>query len=201
MLFFSFILLGIFPRKVLFFPDNIPNQDIVYIEYPQGTDIAKTNTATLFVEKQVIEVLKKYVDKNTNENFLAESIVSQVGMGAGNPNVDAGQPIETPYKGKVTVNFVEFKLRRGIDTNEILEEIRAKVKELLVQKSLSKKMLMDHHLVIQLVLQLTGTNYDEMLDEADKVIAFINSKNITGIEKLNIDVNKETPELEVKSTE
>uniref|UniRef100_UPI00333FA5C7 efflux RND transporter permease subunit n=2 Tax=Flavobacterium sp. TaxID=239 RepID=UPI00333FA5C7 len=62
MLFFSFILLGIFPRKVLFFPDNIPNQVITYIEYPQGTDIAKTNKATLFVEKQVIEILNKYVD-------------------------------------------------------------------------------------------------------------------------------------------
>jgi multidrug efflux pump subunit AcrB len=51
MLFFSFILLGIFPRKVLFFPDNIPNQVITYIEYPQGTDIAKTNKATLFSRK------------------------------------------------------------------------------------------------------------------------------------------------------
>jgi hypothetical protein len=40
------MLLGIFPRKVLFFPDNIPNQVITYIEYPQGTDIAKTNKAT-----------------------------------------------------------------------------------------------------------------------------------------------------------
>ena len=60
-LFFSFILLGIFPRKVLFFPDNIPNQVITYIEYPQGTDIAKTNKATLFVEKQIIAILNIYV--------------------------------------------------------------------------------------------------------------------------------------------
>jgi len=41
MLIFSFVLLGIFPRKVLFFPDNIPNQTIAYIEYPQGTSIEK----------------------------------------------------------------------------------------------------------------------------------------------------------------
>ena len=67
MLFISFILLGIFPRKVLFFPDNIPNQVITYIEYPQGTDIQKTNKATLFVEKQVIAILDKYVDKETNK--------------------------------------------------------------------------------------------------------------------------------------
>ena len=47
-------------------------------------------------------------------------------------------------------------------------------------------------------VQLTGTDYDQMLNEADKIITFINSKNIPGIEKLQVDVNKESPELEVK---
>jgi multidrug efflux pump len=37
-----------------------------------------------------------------------------------------------------------------------------------------------------------------MLNEADKMIAFIDSKKIPGIERLNVDVNKESPELEVK---
>ncbi len=198
LLFFSFVLLGIFPREVLFFPNNVPKQNIVYIEYPQGTDISKTNTATLFVEKQVIEVLKKYVDKDTNENFLAESIVSQVGMGAGNPNVDVGNQSESPYKGKVTVNFVEFNLRRGIDTNEILEEIRSKVKNIAGAKITVEKDAAGPPSGYPISLQLSGTNYDQMLTEADKVIKFINSKNITGIEKLNIDVNKESPELEMK---
>ena len=32
--------------KVEFFPDNTPNQIIVYIEYPEGTDIKKTNAIT-----------------------------------------------------------------------------------------------------------------------------------------------------------
>jgi multidrug efflux pump subunit AcrB len=70
MLFLSIFLLGAFPRKVLFFPDNIPRQVITYIEYPQGTDIDKTNKATLFVEKQVIDIMKKYIDPKTNKNFL-----------------------------------------------------------------------------------------------------------------------------------
>src|SRR4030095_7032279 len=120
MLFLSFMLLGIFPRKVLFFPENIPRQVITYIEYPQGTSIEKTNKATLFVEKQVIDIMKKYIDPKTHENYLAESIVSQVGVGAGNPNVDAGSASETPFKGKVTVNFTEFKLRKGVNTSDVL---------------------------------------------------------------------------------
>ena len=198
MLFFSFILLGIFPRKVLFFPNNIPRQVITYIEYPQGTDIKKTNEATLFVEKQVISILSKYVDPKTKDNFLAESIVSQVGVGAGNPNVDAGSASETPYKGKVTVNFSEFKFRRGINTEDVLEEIRNKVKGIAGAKVTVEKDANGPPAGYPISIQLTGTDYNSMLKEADKMIAFIDSKNIPGIERLNVDVNKESPELEVK---
>ncbi|RKS99635.1 efflux RND transporter permease subunit [Flavobacterium sp. 123] len=197
MLFFSFILLGIFPRKVLFFPDNIPNQAIAYIEYPQGTSIEKTNKATLFVEKQVISILQKYVDPKTNENFLAESIVSQVGVGAGNPNVDAGSASETPYKGKVTVNFSEFKFRQGINTAAILEEIRGKVTGIAGATVTVEKDANGPPAGYPISIQLTGTDYDKMLTQADDMIKFIDSKNIPGIEKLSIDVNKQSPELEV----
>lgn len=198
MLFLSFILLGIFPRKVLFFPDNIPNQVIAYIEYPQGTDIGKTNKATKYVENQVITILSKYIDPATKKNYLAESIVSQVGVGAGNPNVDAGSASETPYKGKVTVNFSEFKFRRGINTADILEEIRAKVKGIAGATVTVEKDANGPPAGYPISVQLTGLDYDQMLKEADKMITFINSKNIPGIERLSIDVNKESPELEVK---
>jgi multidrug efflux pump subunit AcrB len=191
-------LLGISPRKVLFFPDNIPNQVITYIEYPQGTDIAKTNKATLFVEKQVIAILEKYVDKETNKNYLAESIVSQVGVGAGNPNVDAGSASETPYKGKVTVNFSEFKYRKGVNTTEVLDEIRAKVKGIAGATVTVEKDANGPPAGYPISIQLTGIDYQEMLVEADKMIAYLNAKNIPGIERLSVDVNKESPELEVK---
>ena len=195
LLFFSVILLGVFPRKVLFFPENIPNQAIVYIEYPQGTAIEKTNTATLFVEKQVIGILDKYV--KDGENFLAESIVSQVGVGAGNPNVDAGSASETPFKGKVTVNFSEFKFRQGVNTAEVLEEIRAKVKGIAGATVTVEKDANGPPAGYPVSIELTGEDYDAMLLEADKMIAYINSKNIPGIEKLNVDINKQSPELEV----
>ncbi len=201
MLFLSIVLLGVFPRKVLFFPDNIPRQVITYIEYPQGTDIEKTNKATLFVEKQVIDIMKKYIDPKTKENFLAESIVSQVGVGAGNPNVDAGSANETPFKGKVTVNFSEFKFRRDVNTSDVLDEIRARVKGIAGAKVTVEKDANGPPAGYPISVQLTGAvgvDYDQMLKEADKMIAFIDSKKIHGIERLNVDVNKESPELQVK---
>ncbi len=198
MLFFSFVLLGMFPRKVLFFPDNIPNQVIAYIEYPQGTDISKTNKATNFVEKQIISVLSKYVDTKTSENYLAESIVAQVGIGATNPQVDLGSQSETPHKGKVTVNFAEFKFRRGVNTADVMEEVRAKIKAIPGASVTVEKDAAGPPAGYPISIELTGTDYDQMLKEADKMIAFLNSKNIPGIEKLKVDINKESPELSVK---
>ncbi len=198
LMFFSFILLGFFPRKVLFFPENIPNQVIAYVEYPQGTSIEKTNKATLFIEKQIIDILQKYVDPKTDKNFLAESIVAQVGIGAGNPNIDAGSASETPFKGKVSVIFSEFKFRKDINTSDILEEIRTKVKGIAGATITVEKDNNGPPAGYPISIQLAGDDYDLMLKEADKMIAFVNSKNIPGIEKLSVDINKESPELEVK---
>ncbi len=201
MLFLSVILVGVFPRKVLFFPENIPNQVIAYIEYPQGTDISKTDKATRFVENQIINILGKYVEKDSvgkPRNWLAESIVSQVGVGASNPNIDPGNTSETPYKGKVTVNFREYKFRRGVNTSDILEEIRAKIQAIPGAKVTVEKDAAGPPAGYPISLQLTGQDYDQMLKESQKIIAFLESKNIPGIEKLQTDVNKESPELQVK---
>jgi len=43
--------------KIEFFPDNTPNQIIVYVEYPQGTDIEKTNIITKKIEDRVYRIL------------------------------------------------------------------------------------------------------------------------------------------------
>ena len=63
LLFFAFsgfgLSVGSQRTKVEFFPDNIPNQIIVYIEYPQGTDIEKTNKITKEIEERVYSFLKR----------------------------------------------------------------------------------------------------------------------------------------------
>ena len=111
--------------KIEFFPDNTPNQIIVYLEYPQGTTIEKTNAITKEIEKRVYNTINNERYTDGNFNFLVESAVSQVGEGAGNPQTDGGSAAEMPHRGKITASMREYKYRRGEDS----EILRKKVQE------------------------------------------------------------------------
>ena len=103
--------------KIEFFPDNTPNQIIVYIEYPQGTAIEKTNQITKEIEQQIYSIINdgEYIE-TSGRNFLVESSVSQVGEGAGNPQTDGGSAAEMPHRAKVTTSMREYKFRKGKDS-------------------------------------------------------------------------------------
>ena len=87
--------------EVEFFPNNKPNQIIAYIEYPEGTDIKKTNAITKDIEERVYNIINQDAYKKDDFNFLTESAVSQVGEGAGNPQIDGGSAAEMPHRGKI----------------------------------------------------------------------------------------------------
>ncbi|WBU87865.1 efflux RND transporter permease subunit [Cellulophaga omnivescoria] len=184
--------------KIEFFPDNIPNEISVYVEYPEGTSIEKTNAITKVIEKRVYEILDDDIYKHDGENFIVDSAVSQVGEGAGNPQTDGGSAAEMPHKGKITVNFSEFKFRRGINT----EEIRAKVQKALsgiypgVNISVEKD-VNGPPAGYPINIELEGKDYNELISTAESVKNFINTKNIAGIEEIKIDVNKSKPSMEV----
>jgi hypothetical protein len=46
-------------------------------------------------------------------NYMVESVVSQVGEGAGNPQTDGGSSAEMTHKGKITASMREYKYRKG----------------------------------------------------------------------------------------
>jgi len=203
LLILSFVVFGISlatqRTKVEFFPDNKPNQIIVYIEYPQGTAIEKTNAITKEIEQRVYSVLNsdQYVDDGYN--FLVESAVSQVGEGAGNPQTDGGSAAEMPHKGKITASMREFKYRRGEDS----ELLRQKVQEALV--GIYPGVLISVEKDVNgppagspINIEIEGDDYDELIATAEKMREFINTKNIPGIDELKIDVNKDKPTMLVE---
>ncbi|MAC94190.1 MAG: copper transporter [Flavobacteriales bacterium] len=185
--------------KVEFFPENEPNQIIVYIEYPEGTDIDKTNEITKSIEKRVYDVVlgEKYTDGDYN--FMVESAVSQVGEGAGNPRQDGGSQAEMPHRGKITVSLREFKYRRGYSSENMRLEVQEALRGIYPGVSISvEKDEVGPPVGYPVNIEITGNDYTELIKTAEEMRAFINSTNIAGIEELKIDVNKSKPAMEVE---
>ena len=185
--------------KIEFFPDNKPNEIYVYIEYPEGTAIEKTNALTKEIEERVYKVLDDPKYMENGNNFMVTSAVSQVGEGAGNPLTDGGSAAEMPHRGKLTVNFSEYKFRKGINT----EEIRAKVQESLsgIYPGVAISVEKDANgppAGYPINIELEGNDYNELINTAENIRNFINTKNIAGIEEIKIDVNKSKPAMMVK---
>ncbi|MCB9201852.1 MAG: efflux RND transporter permease subunit [Flavobacteriales bacterium] len=202
LLILSIMLFAISQPKVLFFPDNEANQAIVYIEYPEGTAIEKTNETTKYIEKKVLNVVNRYQYEKEGKpyNYMVESFIAQVGDGAGNPETDGGSQAEMPQKGKVTVLFREFKYRYDKDgnyksTNDILEEIRTELKDVSGPTITVEKERVGPPRGYPISIEVAGEDYDLMLKEANKIKGFIEESNIAGIEKLQLDVNKNRPEV------
>ena len=195
LLIFSFVLVGIAQPNVLFFPENEPNQIITYIEYPQGTDIEKTNELTEKVEKRVFGAIEKYNDNGYN--YMVESAISQVGQGAGNPQTDGGQSNEMPQKGKITLSMRDFQLRRGVKSSTVLEEVRDAVKGFPGASIIVEKDAAGPPVGYPVNIELIGENYEEMLRQAENLRSYIEGLGISGIEELKIDINKSKPEMDV----
>jgi len=196
LLILAFIVVSIAQPKVLFFPENQPNQIMAYIEYPEGTAIEKTNAMTKQVEQRIYEVIKKYEDED-GYNFMVESAVSQVGVGAGNPQNNEGVANEMPHKGKVTLSMREFKLRRGVKSSKVLSEIRQAVQDFSGVTITVEKDQAGPPQGYEINIEIKGDNYEDMLNEAQQMRQFIESQKIAGIEELKIDINKSKPEMEI----
>ncbi len=189
---------GLNRTKIEFFPDNKPNQIIVYIEYPEGTDIEKTNRITKEIESKVYAVLNEDTYIDNGYNFMVENAVAQVGEGAGDPRADAGSASKMPHKGKITASMREFKFRRGKDS----ELLRQKVQKALVgiYPGVLISVEKDQNgppVGAPINIEIEGEDYAQLINTAEKMREFINERNIAGIDELKIDVNKDKPSMKV----
>ena len=203
-----FVILGLYfgwsvgsgRTKVEFFPDNTPNQIIVYVEYPQGTDIAKTNGITESIEKRVYAVVNsaEFINTEDNTNYLVESAVAQVGEGAGNPQTDGGSSAEMPHKGKITVSMREYKFRNGLNSEDLRKKIQESLKDIYPGVSISvEKDAVGPPAGYPINIEIKGEDYAELINTAEKMKDFLASKNIPGVDELKIDVNKGKPAMKV----
>ena len=195
--FVSILLMAIFPPKVEFFPDNEPQQILVYLEYPEGTDIKKTNETSMLIESEVYKVVNnsKYIDNGYN--FLVESAISQVGEGAGNPETDAGGTGEIPHKALITMTMREFKFRRGMSSEQLRKEIQVELIEKFPGIAISvEKDSQGPPGGYPVNIEIYGEDYEQLIETAISMKNYLNQENIEGIEQLKIDVSRSKPGLE-----
>lgn len=206
LLFLSIFLAGTFTPKVEFFPDNQPTYLNVFIKLPIGTDIEVTNLTTKKAEELLDEYVGKFNDttwvkeKPVVKNFMVKSIIAQVGEGTSDPK-EGPSFAATPNKARITVSFYETKYRRGINTNNIMHDVREMFKgkfsadvQIIVGKNPAGPP-MDPPINIE----VTGKNksYDEIIVEASRLKYYIEQLDIKGIEKLKLNIETGKPELPI----
>ncbi len=190
--------IGMGRTKIEFFPDNRPKQVVVYVEYPQGTAIEKTNALSLSIEQEIAAIVNDERYQIDGVNALVETSVAQVGKGAENPFTEGGSASEMPHRAKVVVQMREFKDRKGFDS----EEFRLRVQEALTQKYPGVVISVEKDPVgppsgYPVNIEITGEDYDELMQLGTQIQAYINRKSIDGMEGIKLDVNKDKPALEV----
>jgi multidrug efflux pump subunit AcrB len=178
-----------FPPAVKFFPENMPKYVNVFIEFPLGTDVEKTNEFTRQIEEQVAEVIEPYDD-------IVESMIAKVGSDTADPNDPSaiGQS-DTPNKSRITVNFVEFKDRGGINTTEVMAKIRDAVQGYPgVDISVSKDAA-GPPAGKPISIEVTGEDLGRLIEITERMKETINNAGIYGIENLQTDMTTGKPEL------
>jgi multidrug efflux pump len=187
LLFFTTIAITVVSKpKVVFLPDNEPNNIYVFIKMPVGTDVLVTDSVTQLVEKQVINILGE-------NNPAVESVVANVALGASDQMFDAGTI--TSNRGKVSVNFVEFGNRHGISTIKYLDKIRNAVKDIPGAEISVEKNRMGPPTGRPINIEVSSENLDELIVTTDRFIDFLDSVNIRGAEEFKSDFESNKPEL------
>lgn len=186
LLIFTFFLTGASGIKVLFFPENMPNNIFVMIQMPVGTDQKVTDSVTKVVEEKVMAILG-------DDNPAVESVISNVALGAGD-EMDFSRALSSE-KGKVTVNFVEYKYRNGINTNDYLDRIRNEIRDIPGAEIFTVKEQGGPPTGKPINIEITGEDLPSLIHDAAAFKSYLDSLQIPGVEELKSDFLENNPEI------
>jgi len=182
----TIIITGIAKPKVVFFPSSDPNFIYAYIKMPVGTDIAKTDSITRLVEERVFSVVGE-------KNPAVESIISNVAVSASEDMFN--NKSSATNLGKVTVAFVEYAKRQGINSSVYLEKIRESVKGIPGAEITVDQNKNGPPTGKPINIEISGENIDDLVFTANEFKNYVNSLKIPGIEELKTDFDEGKPEL------
>ena len=175
--------------KVEFFPSGDPKLINVIADMPISTDIEVTDSVMGVFEERVFDLLEPNME-------IVESVLTITGKGAVGQDEGFGGRGGSPNRGLITINFVDFDERGGKSTNDILEEIAEAMVGLYPGITLTVERQKEGPPTGKPInLEVSGKDFTKLLSLVDDIRAEINKSNIPGIEELQIDLDKEKPEL------
>ncbi|WP_417590858.1 efflux RND transporter permease subunit [Owenweeksia hongkongensis] len=178
--------------KVVFFPVNEPNFINVYVEVPLGTDVQATDSVTRIVESKLDEILEPYGE-------VIESVVTNVGAETASQNDFGGGGQSTPNKARITIAFVEYQYRNGIETTEIQKDVTNQLLGYLPGVTFTVEKEQNGPPVGKPInIEITGEEFDQLIEIASDVKNEVDAANIPGIEGLQIDLETNKPEMLIK---
>jgi multidrug efflux pump subunit AcrB len=188
LLIFSFIITGIRKPKVVFFPQGDPNFTYVYLTLPAGTNAKFTDSVVKMAEKKVFTVLEK-----NNNRSIVESVISNVAVGATDPN--SGDRSVSSNKGKITVAFTEFEKRHGKSTRPILDSIRNVMTGFAGVEITVEQETNGPPVGKAVNIEIRGDDFNTLVSTSQKLKRYLDDKNIPGVEELKSDFVSSKPEL------
>jgi multidrug efflux pump len=177
-----------FPPKTEFFPTADPLYVNTFVELPLGVDIKTTNDIVKEIEADITKILK-------GRESVVEAVLTQIGENTSDP-MEPPAPGVTPNKARITVTFIPTSERGEVSTRDIMDDIRTEV----VGKYSGVQIIVAQNpngppAGKPINLELKGDNVDSLIVLSDRVLEYMNSLSVAGIEELKKDVKLGKPEL------
>jgi len=186
----SLTFFGMRQVPVVFFPQGDPNQIYVYLKLPVGTDVKYTDSITRELETKVYHVLGM---DNGKKNPVVESVISNVAIGANDPN--SGDQSAHSELGRIQVSFVEFAQRHGVATRPYLDSIRTTLKNIPGAQIAVDQEQGGPPTDPPVNIEIASEDFDDLTKTATSLKNYLDSIQVPGVEELKMDVDLTNPEI------
>jgi len=174
--------------NVVNFPSSDPKYINILADLPIGTDITATNEFMYTLEDDLFVILEPH-------DAVIKSVLTTIGAGARLED-DINDLSEKMFRGLITISFIEYEFRQGVNTGDILSELSNKLLgrypgvEMTIEKQNEGPPAGK-----PINLEIIGREFEELTILADTIQAYLNSAKIDGIEGLKIDLEMDKPEI------
>lgn len=170
--------------KMVFFPETDPTTVFVTMELPLGTSIEKTDKVAQEVETIVKNTLKPV-------DHIVQSVTTNVGVGKGGMFDNESSPNKT----LISISFVEYKLRGGLNTSKIMQQLSKNLDGFVGAKIFVEKGDMGPPTGNPVNIDVSGDEFDQLIAITDDFMRLIEEDNIPGIDELKLNINTNQPEM------